>query len=120
LLAFGASAFDAIDSERMMRPDGTVGHAEARIRDSVLTVSEAPSEWPPMPAAMYLYVADCDARYQRAIESGGAAVSSSATHFHGDRSAAVRGPAGARWWTATRAEHRSAEELNRRGTESMI
>ena len=120
LLEFVVSAFDAIESERMMRPDGTVGHAEVKIGDSVLMVSEASSEWPPMPAAMYLYVADCDATYQCAIEACGVSISSPATHFYGDRSAAVRGPVGDLWWrhSGGRRIHRRAEKA-RRGVHQM-
>src|ERR1700690_4188916 len=92
LLKFVVSAFDGTETERIMRPDGTVGHAEVKIGDSVLMVSEASNEWPPMPAAIYLYVADCDASYERAIKAGGTSVSSPATQFYGDRSAAIRGP----------------------------
>lgn len=119
LLEFIAHAFDGIESERIMRPDGTVGHAEVRIVDSVLMVSEASNEWPPMPAANYLYVADCDATYQRAIQAGGTSVCKPVTHFYGDRSAAVRGLAGDLWWIAARVEDLSAEELKRRAADAM-
>lgn len=110
---------DGIESEGIMRSDGTVGHAKVKIGDSVLMVSEASNEWQPMPVAIYLYVADCDATYQCAIQAGGTSVSIPTTQFHGDRSAAVRGPVGDLWWIATRVEDASAEELKRRAATSM-
>ena len=53
LLEFLTRAFDATVTEHLKQPDGTVGHAEVRIGDSVLMVADARGEWQPMPGAMY-------------------------------------------------------------------
>jgi PhnB protein len=47
-------AFAATELERMARPDGTIGHPEVRIGDSVVMISEARGEWKPMPSALYV------------------------------------------------------------------
>lgn len=114
LIAFAKQAFDAEQLECITRPDGTVGHAELRIGDSVLMITEASDEWAAMPATLYIYVPDCDAIYKRALLAGGESVSEPETQFYGDRHAAVRGPCHDLWWIATRIEALVPEELQRR------
>ena len=41
LIDFVKKAFDAKETERYLMPDGTIGHAEVRIGDSVIMVSDA-------------------------------------------------------------------------------
>jgi uncharacterized glyoxalase superfamily protein PhnB len=70
MIEFLKQAFDATELERFTQPDGSVGHGEVRIGDSVVMVSQAHGEWKAMPASLYLYVRDAEARYKRAIELG--------------------------------------------------
>jgi len=113
-LEFVKTAFDAVEYERLTRSDGTVGHAEVRIADSVLMVGEAPGDRKAMPCAIDSYVADCDMTYRRALQAGGKSVSEPVTQFYGDRHAGVEGPCGDLWWIATRVENLSGDELRRR------
>lgn len=114
LIEFMKKAFDAREWERIMRPDGTVGHAEMRIGDSVVMLGEAKGEWQPMPGAIYLYVTDSDAVYQRALDAGAISVMAPADQFYGDRHGGVRDASGNIWWIATHVEDVPAEELKRR------
>ncbi|QJD28618.1 VOC family protein [Methylococcus geothermalis] len=114
LIEFMKKAFDAKEWERIMRPDGTVGHAEMRIGDSVVMLSEARGEWQPMPGAIYLYVPDADAAYQRALDAGATSISPPANQFYGDRHGGVRDASGNLWWIATHIEDVPAEELKQR------
>lgn len=57
-------------SEQVIRPDGAVGHASVKIGDSCVMLGEMMSDCQPMPAALYLYVDDVDATYQRALQAG--------------------------------------------------
>jgi PhnB protein len=102
LLDFVARAFDAREVHRATQPDGTVNHAEVRIGDSVVMMGEARGEFTPMPAMLYLYVADVDATYAQALRAGGASLQAPADQHYGDRTGAVRDPAGNQWWIATR------------------
>ncbi len=69
LLEFLKQAFGAEEtSPRMARPDGTIMHAEIRIGDSRVMLGEPMGEFKPMPAALYVYVNDCDAVYKRALQ----------------------------------------------------
>jgi uncharacterized glyoxalase superfamily protein PhnB len=114
LIEFLKQAFDAVETERMTRPDGTIGHAEVRIGDSVVMLSDAMGEWKPIPSAIYLYVRDADATYYRALEAGAVSVMKPADQFYGDRQGGVKDPAGNSWWIATRIEDVPAPEMKRR------
>ncbi len=113
LLEFLKQTFDAQVTECMTSPDGRVMHAEARIGDSVVMMSE-PRDGQPMTATLYLYVEDCDAVYQRALAAGAESVSPPADQFYGDRHAGVKDAFGNQWWMATRVEDVPLDEMKRR------
>jgi PhnB protein len=119
LIDFLKQAFEAQESERLTRPDGTIGHAEVRIGDSIVMMSEASGEWKPMPGSMYLYVNDADATYKRALQAGATSTMEPTDQFYGDRSAGVKDLAGNHWWIATHKEDLSPEELAKRAKAAM-
>lgn len=119
LLAFLQTTFEATEKEMMKRPDGTIGHAEVRIGDSVLMFGEAPGGTKAMPAMLYVYVKDADATYQRALSAGGTSLHEPSTQFYGDRHGAVTDPTGNCWWIATHVEDVSPEEMARRAKAAM-
>jgi PhnB protein len=114
LMDFLKQAFDAHEIMRMPLPDGTIMHAEVKIGDSTLMMGEARGEFKPMPGALYLYVADADATYTRALQAGATSTMEPADQFYGDRSAGVRDPVGNHWWIATHVEDVPPDELARR------
>jgi len=114
LMDFLKQAFDAREIMRMPLPDGTIMHAEVKIGDSTLMMGEARGEFKPMPGALYLYVADADATYTRALQAGATSTMEPADQFYGDRSAGVRDPVGNHWWIATHVEDVPPDELARR------
>lgn len=114
LLDFLKEAFCAEETFRMAQPDGTIGHAEARIGDSMVMMGEAGGQWSPMTASLHLYVEDCDAVYRRAVQAGATSLREPADQFYGDRSAGVRDPFGNAWWIAPHVEDIPPEELKRR------
>jgi PhnB protein len=118
LIEFMERVFEANVTERMTRPDGTIGHADVRIGDSVIMLSEASSQWPAMPGALHLYLEDADAAYRRALQAGAASLMEPADQAHGDRMAGVKDPFGNVWWMATHVEDLSSEEMKRRTEES--
>src|ERR1700754_1276981 len=65
--AFGAEMVD----EPMTRPDGTIMHAEFKIGDSRIMISDASEQHPPMQSMLHLYVPNVDAVYERALAAGG-------------------------------------------------
>lgn len=114
LIAFIEQAFGARETHRTKGPDGTIRHAEAQIGDSRVMMGQARDPWKPMPAAIYLYVPDTDATYQRAVAAGGKSLMEPANQFYGDRNAGVADPMGNYWWIGTHVEDVSPEELERR------
>lgn len=119
LIDFLARVFGAEETERIKRPDGSVGHAEVRIGDSVIMLGQVRDQWTPMPAALYIYVPDTDATYERALHAGATSTMEPADQFYGDRNAGVADPWGNQWWIATHVEHMTREEMQRRAAERM-
>lgn len=114
LIDFVKQAFDAQELERMSGPGGMIMHAEVKIGDSRVMISDATGEWTPMPSTLYLYVPDTDGSYRRALGAGATSLREPTDQFYGDRNAGVRDPAGNQWWIATHVEDVSREEMQRR------
>jgi len=119
LIDFLKQVFAATEIERMTNTDGTIKHAEVRIGDSVLMISEARGEWKPMPAAFYLYISDVDAVYQRALAAGATSLMEPTNTFYGNRESGVTDQFGNYWWIATHIEEVSPEEIQRRAITQM-
>lgn len=114
LIKFIEQAFDAKVTYCMKDDDGKIRHAEAKIGDSMIMIGQARDEWKSRPAMLCLYVPDCDAVYQKAVDAGGKVVRAMETHPYGDRSGGVQDSQGNQWWISTHVEDVSPEELERR------
>jgi uncharacterized glyoxalase superfamily protein PhnB len=118
-------AFGAEEMARSEGPDGKIMHAELRIGDSRFMVSDAvmggkgPRGYGGSPASVWMYVADCDALWDRALAAGAQPVMPLADMFWGDRFGAVNDPFGYRWSIATHKEDLDPEEIKRRSAEWM-
>lgn len=117
VLEFVRKAFGAQHRFRMDNEDGTVGHAEVQIGDSVVMMADANETYPATPGNIHLYVEDCDAVYARALEAGAESVQEMADQFYGDRSGGVRDPGGNVWWITTHVEDVDPDEMARRAEE---
>lgn len=115
LINFMKQAFGAKETERMSMPDGSIGHAEVRIGDSVIMLGDARGDtWKAMPSSIYLYVTDCDAVYKQALEAGATSLMEPKDQFYGDRSGGVKDPVGNHWFIATHKEELTKDELDKR------
>ena len=103
-LAFLKRAFDAREGDINWNPDGSIGHGEIHVGDSLLEISEAKPQWPAKPCSVHLYVTDADAWYARAVAAGAVSVTAPEDAPYGDRAATVRDVAGNQWFIATRLE----------------
>ena len=74
LLDFMKQAFGAQELSRMYNEDGTIGHAEVKIGDSIVGGFDADEGWPDIPCFLRLYVEDADAVYQQALSAGAISV----------------------------------------------
>jgi PhnB protein len=114
LIEFLKQGFEAKEICRILQPEGGIMHAEVRIGDSVIMVSEAKGEFKPMPSSIYLYVENADSTYNRALQAGGISMMEPKDEFWGDRHAKVKDPSGNHWSIATHQEDVSSEELEKR------
>ncbi len=114
LIDFVKHTFNAVENARMEGPQGRISHAEMKIGDSIVMLSDSTPEYNAMPSMPYVYVDDVDAVYKRALQAGGTSVSEPKNQFYGDRSAGVRDPLGNHWGIATNIEEVSPEEMQRR------
>lgn len=101
VIDFLRQAFEAEEIARHADPNGRIVHAEVRIGDSMLEMGEAHGPHQPMPSGIYLYVADVDATYKRALAAGATSVQPPADQPYGDRNAFVTDPFGTAWYLAT-------------------
>ena len=108
--AFGAE----IPEEIMMRPDGSIAHAQVKIGDSRVMIAEESEMAKATSSTFYLYVPNADSVYQRALKAGGKSVMEPADMFYGDRSGCVKDPAGNSWFMATHKEDIAPQELKKR------
>jgi PhnB protein len=117
---FAQKAFGAeLAFEPMMTPQGQIMHAELKIGDSHIMVSDANERHPAMPSMLHLYVPNVDAVYQKALKAGGTSTQEPADMFYGDRSASVKDPAGVSWYIATHTEDVPMPELKKRAEAHM-
>ncbi len=114
LIEFLKRTFGAEERELLSTPDGGIMHAEVMIGDSVVMMGEPSDESEVIPALLYLYVDDCDAVYERALEAGATSLREPEDQFYGDRSAAVDDAFGNHWWLATHVEDVPTKEMQRR------
>jgi len=114
LIEFMKQAFGAEEIYRSPKPDGTLGHCQVRIGDSMVELADGNEQWKTMRSALHLYVPDTDAVYRQAMAAGASSLFEPADMFYGDRSGGVVDPSGNHWYIATRQEELSEEEIARR------
>lgn len=115
LIEFLEKTFDAKTIFRSQRPDGSTGHCEVRIADSVVMLGEPMGDtYPARQAALYVYVPNVDETYKKAMAAGAKSQSEPKDQFYGDRSGGFFDPCGNNWWIATHVEDVSHEEIERR------
>ena len=104
-LDFYKRAFEATETRRMATPDGKIMHAEMKIGDSVIMLSDefpshqalGPEHFGGSPMFVVLYVEDVDARFAQAIGAGAKILRPLENQFFGDRSGTLLDPFGHRW-----------------------
>jgi PhnB protein len=126
-LEYYQKAFGAEIVFRMDGPGGTIAHAEIKIGDSMIMLGEeSPKEGfrsatslGGSPVGIMLYVADVDARFEKAVAAGGKVSRPVVDQFYGDRSGTLTDPFGHIWTIATHVEDVPPAEMKRRAEEYM-
>ena len=126
-IEFYKRAFGAAELMRFPAPGGKIGHAEIKIGDSHIMLSD---EWPEQgykgpaalggsPVSIMLYVNDVDAMAAQAGSAGATVTKAVQDQFYGDRSGTFTDPFGHIWHISTHKEDVPPEELDRRMKEAM-
>ncbi len=113
LIEFIKAAFDAEVLGVVEVEGGAIGHAEARIGDSIIMMFDSPFPVA-TPGLLRLYVEGADAVLQRAVTAGATPVTRLTELAWGDRVGRVRDPLGNIWWIQERLEEPDADEVARR------
>jgi PhnB protein len=122
---FYERAFGAKQIARMGGPDGKIGHAELKIGDSIIMLSDemrgnkSPQTLGGSPVSIFLYVEDVDSVYNRAVGAGATADMPPADMFWGDRFGRLTDPFGHAWSLATHIEDVAPEEMGKRAQAAM-
>jgi len=120
-IAFYERAFGAEKLRAFTSKDGSiVAHAEIRIGDSVVMLSDelpafgfhSPKHYGGTSSSLYVSCADVDARHARAVAAGATSVSTP-TDMFGERMGSVVCPFGHRWTFATHIADVSDDDVQR-------
>ena len=118
-IEFYKKAFGAEEIMRMPSPDGKLMHAEIKIGDSRLMLADEFPDWGKVgpqsiggsPVVVHLYVKDCDAAFNQAVEAGAKPTMPPADMFWGDRYGALEDPYGHHWSVATHTQDLTPEQI---------
>ncbi|HYP12513.1 MAG TPA: VOC family protein [Bryobacteraceae bacterium] len=115
-------AFGAQEMSRMAMPGGKVMHAELKIGDSCIMLSDefphgackSPKTLGGTSMGIHLYVPDVDPAFQQAVQAGAEILMPPMDMFWGDRFGKVRDPFGHEWSLATHTEDVTEDEMMKR------
>ena len=106
--------------ERHTMPDGALIHAELRIGDAIVMLTEdsdpaIAARDRPATVIMATYWEDVDGAWERALAAGAEVIFPLDDHFYGERGGRLRDPYGHQWMLSRVIEVLSADEIARRG-----
>jgi uncharacterized glyoxalase superfamily protein PhnB len=120
MTAFGAEPV----GERHTMPDGALIHAELRIGNAIVMLTQdtadgspagSPDADRPVNVILATYWEDVDGAWERALAAGAEVIYPLADHFYGERGGRLRDPYGHQWMLSRVTEVLSADEIARRG-----
>jgi uncharacterized glyoxalase superfamily protein PhnB len=117
LIEFVEKAFDAKCLAIISNEDGSIGHAEVQIGDSIVMMFDVIDDQLKTPSFLRLYVEDGNKTVQQALEAGGTIVTEMTSLAFGDRVGRVCDPFGNIWWIQERVENLELEEIEKRSQE---
>ena len=120
LLDFITAAFGGVELARVAVEDGSIGHAEIRVGDTVLLAFDRQEDWPVMPSLLRVFVPDADVAFERAVSAGAEIGTRLLDNAWGDRGGRLRDPFGNIWWVTAHVEDVPADESWRRMSEPMF
>lgn len=123
-LKFYNNAFGAEITMKLEDPNGIVIHAEMKIDDTIIMLSEENPEFNLGPMSLggsavilQIYTGDAEGLFESAIMAGAEEVFPIRPQFYGDRAGRVKDPFGHQWIIATHMEDVPAREIQKRFNE---
>ena len=124
---FYKKIFGAVELMRMPGPIGQVMHAELKIGDSIIMLSDenpktgamSPQTAGGVSVSLHVYAENVDDVVQKAIDDGAKLLRPVQNQFYGDRMGTLLDPFGHMWSIATHIEDVSPEEMKKRATHAM-
>jgi len=125
---FYRDVFGAEEVSRLVSPEGRIGHAEIRLGDSTLMMSDespgfgalSPITIGGSPIRLHLSVDDVDAIAAKLIAKGATVLRAVKDEFYGERIGLFADPFGYQWFVASKTgEEVTSEEAERRWNASL-
>lgn len=121
-VTFYTKAFNATETYRMAGPDGKLYHAQLKIGDSTLMLSDAFPEWGAngptkgqhQPVTLHAYFENADEMFDQAVAAGATVLEPMTDQFWGDRMGKLEDPFGHRWTIAVQVEKLTPEQIKER------
>jgi len=104
LLDFVAQVLDGEELARVATEDGSIGHGEIRVGDTVILAFDQRPEWPAMPSLLRVWVPDADEVFGRAVAAGATVVTELSDSAFGQRGGRIKDPFGNIWWVVSHVE----------------
>ena len=126
-LEFYKRALGAREVMRMAAPGGKIGHAEIRIGDSFIMLSDefpgtstkAPTSLGGTTGSLMVYLPNVDVAFKKAIDAGCKSIMAPADMFWGDRLGKLEDPYGNQWALATHKEDVPPKQMAERAKAAM-
>lgn len=97
LLDFVKKVFGAEEKYKQLREENKILHAEVSIGNNTIMFCDSTATWSPQPGSLFVYVANADETYQKALANGAVSVMELSDQSYG-RSGGVKDPCGNTWW----------------------
>ena len=94
---FVTVVFAAAINEKQLTPEGKIRHCEANIEGSTIMFTNINEDWPAATAHLFVYVANADESYHKALARGATSVMDLSDQHYG-RTCGVKDPCGNTWW----------------------
>jgi PhnB protein len=101
LIEFLKKVFGAEELNRGTGEGGSITHAEVRIGDTIVELSDGNDMFPPRTNSLHVFVTDVEECYHRAMAAGASSLYEPADMPYGERSGGVEDPFGNHWYIAT-------------------
>lgn len=102
VIDFMKAVLDGQELYRHPGENGCILHAEVRVGDTVVMLSDPNAGWEPRPAHVHVYVPDVDATYAKALAAGGRPLQAPGRKGDSDKRGGVLDAGGTSWWISTR------------------